>query len=796
MINIFQIADNDQSIFYLGQIFGNVGFALSGTGPALLSVMFKVFNTAILSLGAIMVTYVTVVGVMMTAAEGEFMGKKWHSIWVPLRMVVGIGILMPTGSGYCVAQILVMWIIVQGVGAADTVWKATVDYVGKGGSLQTISSGPQASNDVTQAAPNLVSQLFASLVCQSAAVKLQAKDASVTSHATFSKGQYSFGPPSDPDACGSIGWNTTDPANVAAGQVLQTLVPQLEILADNYVMNVINDPNCWSDLDVQNSQCIKDSSGNWHWDVPPTHCADNKPNTCVYFGKYYSQQFGEGKTNNCLPAGQSACLLQDSAAGWNQLLTFAGSNFVTDASKMVYGYAANYMQNASSGAASTVTGTTISNFQGQAGVHSSEDVQTYEKAEANGWIFGGALYYFFAKANNGLSSNYQSVLEVFSAKNKEYKLNIDANFSTHEILKNNAVMAFYCGTFPNDTKCASHEGAQGVADAAIQGMQNAAAIGGGGITMATGSAGPMSSGGLGVIKDWTSKLTSSSGTNPLVVIQNFGENCLIAAESLFWVGLALVIVLGFGATNVIALGWTGNYAQGISEALLIYFIPMYFSLISALISVGAMLGVYVPLIPYIIFTFGAIGWMIASIEAMIAAPLIALGMLSPAGQHEILGRSEPAAMILLNIFLRPTLMIFGMMGGMLLSYVVIEFINAAFLEVVRSVIQGNAVGLIEGFLFIMAYAGIIITALNKCFSLIHIVPDRVLRFIGAQPESYGEAESAEAVKGKVQAGGQAAGSAGSTVGSTGAKKGEKDRQDRGQAKQQKANQGGGVGKRE
>lgn len=782
MINIFQIADNDQSIFYLGQIFGNVGIALSGTGPALLSVMFKTFNTAILVLGAIMVTYVTVVSVMSTAQEGEFMGKKFNSLWMPLRTVGGIAALMPTGSGYCAAQVIIMWIIVQGIGAADTVWKATLEYIDRGGALQTMggvsvssgqlaNSGVQASNDVSKTVPTLVSDLFSSLVCQAAAVKFESNNADIAGHSMLIGNKYAFGRDTHVGECGTIGWDPTDPsgAQITAGLALKTIVPQLELLADQYVMMAVNDPDCWKVND--DSKCTKNADGSETCPIPPQPCTDT--NTCRYFGRYYNENLGN-----------ASCILQDKDQGWNQLLTYAGSNFVTDVSKLVYGYAANYTSNAT-GVPATVAGTTISQLNDR----------TYQRAEADGWIFAGALYYYFAKQNNGVAQNYNDVLSVFTGKNPRYKMSIEGNFTqASDSFNKDNVMAFYCGTFPTASSCQKQLGAKGVAQAAIEGMNTAANIGGGGVTVASSSAGPMSAGGLGIISMWMNQLAPSSGqfTNPLIVLQNFGENCLIAAEALFWVGLGVVLLMGFGATNIIALGTTANYAQGFSEAMLMYFVPLYFSFIGVLISVGSLLGIYVPLIPYMLFTFGAIGWIIASIEAMVAAPIIALGIISPAGQHEILGRSEPAVMIILNIFLRPTLMVFGMMAGMLMSYVVIEFINAAFLNVVRSVIQGNTVGLIEGFLFIMAYAGLVITALNKCFSLIHLIPERVLRFIGGHPESYGEAEAAEQVKGRISEGAQMAGQAAGTLGTQTAKQIEQIRKDRGKVIDTRDEHGGGL----
>src|SRR5580658_9851250 len=122
--DLFQMAANDQSLFYLGQIFGNMGDVLTpGTGaPIILGAMFEVLNGIALTVGVLVVTYTTVVGLFQTAAEGEFLGKKWSGLWVPIRTVIGIVGLFPSSGGYCALQVFLMWVILQGVSAADVVW--------------------------------------------------------------------------------------------------------------------------------------------------------------------------------------------------------------------------------------------------------------------------------------------------------------------------------------------------------------------------------------------------------------------------------------------------------------------------------------------------------------------------------------------------------------------------------------------------------------------------------------------------------------------------------------------------
>ena len=168
MINLFKIVPKDASLEYLSRIFGNVSGVISIDGHTLggsiniLSTMFKVFNGVILTIAVLMLVYMTVVGVIATAHEGEPMGKKWNNIWIPIRAVLGFALLVPTGAGYCGLQIIMMWVIVQGIGAADVLWNTALSYVNVAGlhaQMSLNSTGPQAA----------VNGLFKGLVCDATA---------------------------------------------------------------------------------------------------------------------------------------------------------------------------------------------------------------------------------------------------------------------------------------------------------------------------------------------------------------------------------------------------------------------------------------------------------------------------------------------------------------------------------------------------------------------------------------------------------------------------------------------------
>jgi defect-in-organelle-trafficking protein DotA len=151
-----------------------------------------------------------------------------------------------------------------------------------------------------------------------------------------------------------------------------------------------------------------------------------------------------------------------------------------------------------------------------------------------------------------------------------------------------------------------------------------------------------------------------------------------------------------------------------------------------------------------IFNFGVLSWLLAVLETMIAAPMVALGLTHPEG-HEIYGKAEPAVMLLTNVFLRPSLMIFGFIGGIIICFIGVNFINFSFQYFIGNVGTG---GLQKGGLHVLfiavIYIYLVIAIVNMAFSLIHIIPDKVLSWIqGGAQSQFGEYSKAgeQTVKG-------------------------------------------------
>jgi conjugal transfer/type IV secretion protein DotA/TraY len=173
----------EHSLKYLSTIFGNMGFneqwTPSNTHSPLLK-MFDIFNHVILIFGIVVVLYTTIVASVNTAYHGKMMGDKWSSLWIPVRIVLGFALLIPQANGYALIQSLVMWLVIQSVGAADSLWAIMVDNMGvlhkeRAANVkdeekliaEKIPTTYKPSEEVVYGVvTNLVRPLFRALVCQ------------------------------------------------------------------------------------------------------------------------------------------------------------------------------------------------------------------------------------------------------------------------------------------------------------------------------------------------------------------------------------------------------------------------------------------------------------------------------------------------------------------------------------------------------------------------------------------------------------------------------------------------------
>jgi defect-in-organelle-trafficking protein DotA len=240
--------------------------------------------------------------------------------------------------------------------------------------------------------------------------------------------------------------------------------------------------------------------------------------------------------------------------------------------------------------------------------------------------------------------------------------------------------------------------------------------------------------------------TMQAASDPILAAQTLGLN-LLGVTYWIWAGITLFSMLialaAFLFQSVLPFG-------GIMEIFTMWLTPIVSVLLTSMAVPGMLLGIYVPLMPFIIYFFAGVGWIIAVLEAMIAAPLVALGVTHPEG-HDFLGQSEQAMYLLLNVFLRPILMVIGLVAGMVISRIAFTFLNEGFYQIladtglihpINSLFTGGLQML--GILFV--YTSTLISMLNLSYSTIHQVPDRIMRWLGRSEEQSQSAQYAQTVQ--------------------------------------------------
>jgi conjugal transfer/type IV secretion protein DotA/TraY len=263
---------------------------------------------------------------------------------------------------------------------------------------------------------------------------------------------------------------------------------------------------------------------------------------------------------------------------------------------------------------------------------------------------------------------------------------------------------------------------------------------------------------------WLANQMAGGDGDPLLGIASFGSRLMLSVE-ITWMVLAWASILLSTVAGVCASTSPGFM---MFVAIVTTILPVVLGFLGVLWTCGATLAVYVPMVPYMIYSVTAIGWFLLVIEAIIAAPIVSLGLVIPSGDE--LGKIVPGLMLLVGIVLRPVLMIFGFILAARLFRAVISLINFGMADTFKTI---SATGsLFEPIAAISLYGGFVVALVNKSFALIYIVPDKIMRWIGGSAETT-DAGAVHEAKQTFDKGAQTAksmGEAPSTAGSAAAQK--------------------------
>ena len=223
-------------------------------------------------------------------------------------------------------------------------------------------------------------------------------------------------------------------------------------------------------------------------------------------------------------------------------------------------------------------------------------------------------------------------------------------------------------------------------------------------------------------------------TDPFGGLMHLGQ--ILTSTSLIAFGSAAVLASGKGAAattiwNVLTGNWGAAAATAGLHPLISFFsVPIYMLLTGILIP-GLMISYVLPMVPYVMWMAGVCGWIILVCEAMIAAPLWMLSMMTIGGDG-LHGRGMEGVGLFFNVMFRPVLMIFGLF----LSYFVFDamswLIRESFGIAVGFILSGGwfVTNLIGVIVLLNIFVMLQITTAIASFRMIALLPHHLPRLLG------------------------------------------------------------------
>jgi len=209
---------------------------------------------------------------------------------------------------------------------------------------------------------------------------------------------------------------------------------------------------------------------------------------------------------------------------------------------------------------------------------------------------------------------------------------------------------------------------------------------------------------------------------------------------------AAALATGVGAG--VASNSFANGAMWGGMVLLAGYVPsivMFFILMGVV--AGILLFYVLPMLPFMIFFFSVVNWVIEVAEAFIAAPLFALSHLRIDGEG-LPGQTAYAGWLtLFGVMIRPVLIVVGLIVSSLIFGAASYFLASVFRQAVFSYRDQQAgTGWLDlstlgqfGILFyVLMFVYILYILANSTFKLIDMIPDKALRWIGGQQPFTGD----------------------------------------------------------
>jgi len=670
------------------------------------------YSDAILIVAAVVLFYHLVSMVVETAHHGVVMGRRASQVWAPIRLVVAVGLLVPVASGLNSGQFIVIQMAQWGSGLASQTWNQFLNALVTDSGKLSDSNAPYVRQVVTdvvmmEACAYAFDQLNASEVTNNGGSALVANKITIP-----------------PDGC--VDFNDGSQGTGASGK-----------------------------------KCSYQPRGAGTGGGGSTKAEMKDVDLCGLYIK-----------RGAISVGTNATAIEQSLVSAQTQANSAFDNMQTAARNYAIAGMKNFVPQVDGGneggnvSANTDFETIVNDYQKElqnaassvSGSFSAALSSIANTSSSQGWVSAGSWFNTIARVVGAISGAVRDLLphttppkvDKVTQQNKLNKFNVEKSLTDK--------MIEFQQWFNNETS---------------------STVGGGSGTnnLQLAAAGMAQSGGTTThvmdyifwLIDWIASydgvwtpagnynqathLTPQNFTlgvmftsaNPLAEIANLGHANINAAYDIFDAYLFLQAAAG-GLQEFAAITGAGNSLKyvGVVTSLLSVLGTLGAAAASAVggllgtITVvfflaGFMLAYFLPLIPFMRFLFGVIGWFLSLLEAIIAVPLVALAHLTPEGEGLPGEKAKAAYYMIFNLFLKPVLMVFGLIAGLLIFNIAASAMNLLYTIAVvgtGGISHGHVT--LARLVYSILYVVILYLLCNNCFKLIDWLPEHCIKWMGAQ----------------------------------------------------------------
>lgn len=641
--------------------------------------MMQVFNVFVAAISAIWFLFNVGSAAVQSAYDGEFLGKRYSSVWMPVRTLWGAALIIPAFGGWNLAQLLMALMASAGIGGANLTASANPDFVKSFASAAPVPNPINLAGVLDSTRPAL-SCFYARRIEQE---RLRAANMTIASDMTFTE-DASTGDQDNGQSVDEPILNTQWGVNYAT--IGSSLVAQFGAVTttDNIPVD----------------ECGTASFTPMSTDGKPADQLDaiNGVNAA-------SEEAFRGLINDSLTAAEQLI----GAASAYPSFTPTRENQKAFTARLSAAVAARQAQLNSS----------IASIQADAAAAMQEHLT--EMVNSYGWIGYGMA---------PIKTAVRQIAVLTDSPEVSGSSSQGANQTSQDASKDSGFFSSLSrdikGWMYRNTDCVScnpEPETSKMPDDSMACVKDLKAC----------IERPM----LQAAKSGRllSVIGAASG-NPLVAMPAVGAAALNLAVDLIWVYLLIIVgvVVATGIAGVASLG-TLNGAASIVGNLLLLIGGILLALLAPLVTYGLQLLVFVPFTITIAWIFAVGGWIVIVFESFVGSTLWAMAHMDPEGEG--MGqRTTHGYLFILNLLFRPSIIVMSLFVTYQFIAVIGGMANSVISVSMGEMLSASTSSL---FMFFLILAGglMLLTQVNLAVidvgaSLIQMIPNQIFTWLGGQ----------------------------------------------------------------